>query len=46
MKELADHLVVVPIVLPLVAAAVTLLVDERRRDIRAAISFSTTGGGQ
>lgn len=42
MTDLIRHLVVVPIVLPLVAAAFTLFFDERRRVVRAAISFSTT----
>jgi multicomponent K+:H+ antiporter subunit D len=35
---LVDHLVVVPVVLPLVAGAVTLLVDERRIAAKAVIS--------
>ncbi len=42
MNELASHLVIVPIVLPLAAAALTLVLDERRRETRAAISFITT----
>ena len=42
MTAFAEHLVVVPIVLPLAAAALTLLIDERRRSVRAAISFCTT----
>lgn len=42
MNAIANHLVVVPIVLPLAAAALTLLVDERQRDLRVAISFAAT----
>lgn len=42
MTDLTRHLVVVPIVLPLLAAALTLFFDERQRNIRAAISFTTT----
>lgn len=42
MTDLIRHLVVVPIVLPLLAAALTLFFDERQRTIRAAISFGTT----
>jgi multicomponent K+:H+ antiporter subunit D len=42
MNELVEHLVVVPIVLPLFAAALTLFFDERRRAIRATISFGAT----
>ncbi|MRN65993.1 monovalent cation/H+ antiporter subunit D [Brucella sp. 10RB9213] len=36
------HLVVAPIVLPLVTAAVLLLFDERRRKLKMAISFVST----
>ncbi len=42
MSELIPHLVVAPIVLPLIAAALTLFFDERQRSIRAAISFGAT----
>ena len=35
-----DHLVVVPIVLPLAAGAVTLVVDERRLAAKAAVSVA------
>ena len=42
MTDLIRHLVVVPVVLPLIAAALTLFFDERQRNIRATISFSTT----
>jgi len=42
MIELVRHLVIVPIVLPLLAAALTLFFEERQRKIRAAISFGTT----
>jgi multicomponent K+:H+ antiporter subunit D len=40
----ANHLVVAPIVLPLMAAALTLLLDERQRALRVAVSFSATVG--
>jgi multicomponent K+:H+ antiporter subunit D len=39
---ISNHLVVVPIVLPLAAAALTLLINERRRDLRIAVSFAAT----
>ena len=42
MTDLVRHLVVVPIILPLVAAALTLFFDERQRNVRAAISFGAT----
>jgi multicomponent K+:H+ antiporter subunit D len=42
MNEFIRHLVIVPIVLPLLAAALTLSFDERQRNVRAAISFTTT----
>jgi multicomponent K+:H+ antiporter subunit D len=37
-----EHLIVVPIVLPLVSAALMLLLDERRRSLRAAINVVST----
>ncbi|MFZ0851228.1 MAG: monovalent cation/H+ antiporter subunit D [Hyphomicrobiaceae bacterium] len=37
-----EHLIVVPIVLPLVSAALMLLLDERRRSLRAAINVLST----
>ena len=37
---LVDHLVVVPIVLPLAAGAITLVVDERRLAAKAAVSVA------
>ncbi|RYG23182.1 MAG: cation:proton antiporter, partial [Burkholderiales bacterium] len=42
MTEFIRHLVVVPIILPMIAAALTLSFDERRRNARAVISFATT----
>ena len=42
MIALANHLVVIPIVLPLAAAALTLLINERQRDLRVAVSFAAT----
>src|SRR5690606_29702877 len=39
-----DHLVIAPIVLPLVAAALMLLLDERRRPVRTALSLASTFG--
>ena len=39
--RLADHLVVLPILLPLAAGAAMLLVDEARRRLKAAISIAT-----
>lgn len=44
MMGLADHLVILPIILPLAAAAVMLLVDERRRVLKAGLSLLTLGG--
>jgi multicomponent K+:H+ antiporter subunit D len=38
MSRIADHLIVAPIVLPLLAGALLLLLDERLRTLRAAIS--------
>lgn len=42
MTAWADHLVIAPVVLPLAAGAVMLLVDERRRAARAAINVVST----
>ncbi|MBJ6126027.1 monovalent cation/H+ antiporter subunit D [Microvirga splendida] len=42
MTGLADHLIIVPILLPLVCAAVMLLFDERRRDLKGGIGIATT----
>ena len=42
MNTAANHLVVVPIVLPLAAAALSLLISERQRDVRVAVSLATT----
>ena len=39
---LADHAVVLPIVLPLAAGAITLMIDEERVVLRAAISIAST----
>jgi multicomponent K+:H+ antiporter subunit D len=39
MDQLRDHLVVVPVVLPLAAGAAMLLLDERRHALKAAISL-------
>src|SRR5690606_16432809 len=37
-----DHLVIVPVALPLLAAALMLLLDERRRVLRVAVSLIST----
>jgi multicomponent K+:H+ antiporter subunit D len=42
LNAVANHLVVVPIVLPLAAAALSLLISERQRDVRVAVSLATT----
>ena len=42
MMGLADHLTVVPILLPLIAAAVMLLLDERRRTLKSGVGIATT----
>ena len=43
MSRVADHLMVAPVVLPLVAGAAMLLLDgERRRKIKAAIDVAST----
>lgn len=41
MIDIADHLIIVPIVLPLLAAAGMLLVNERRQTLKAVISLIT-----
>ena len=42
MRGWADHLIIVPILLPLVSAAVMLLLAERRRILKAVIGVATT----
>jgi multicomponent K+:H+ antiporter subunit D len=42
MRGLADHLIVVPILLPLVSGAVMLLLNERRRILKGVIGLATT----
>lgn len=42
MNELSNHLVVVPIILPLAAAGIILLLEERQRELRTTIAFATT----
>jgi multicomponent K+:H+ antiporter subunit D len=42
MTGLADHLTVIPILLPLTSAAVMLLLDERRRAVKGGIGMATT----
>jgi multicomponent K+:H+ antiporter subunit D len=44
MSGLASHLIIAPIVLPLVMGALLLLFDERRRNLRAAISVGSALG--
>jgi multicomponent K+:H+ antiporter subunit D len=39
---LLDHLIIVPILLPLVSGAVMLLLDERRRGLKGVIGIATT----
>ena len=39
---MADHLIIAPVVLPLVAGAGMLLLDERRRSLKAAINVAST----
>jgi multicomponent K+:H+ antiporter subunit D len=41
MRGWADHLIIVPILLPLVSAAVMLLLDERRRGLKGEIGIAT-----
>ncbi|WP_262268895.1 monovalent cation/H+ antiporter subunit D [Microvirga yunnanensis] len=42
MSGLLDHLIIVPILLPLVSAAVMLLLNERRRTLKGVIGLATT----
>ncbi|MBM6584466.1 monovalent cation/H+ antiporter subunit D, partial [Microvirga sp. BT689] len=42
MTGMLDHLIIVPILLPLVSAAVMLLLDERRRGLKGGIGIATT----
>ena len=42
MSAPSDHLVVLPIVLPIAASGLMLLLDERRSRLKAAISLATT----
>lgn len=42
MKGWADHLIIVPILLPLVSGAVMLLLEERRRILKGAIGIAAT----
>ncbi|MBN9463368.1 MAG: monovalent cation/H+ antiporter subunit D [Burkholderiales bacterium] len=44
MMRWTDHLILVPVVLPLVAGAAMLLVDEQRRGLKFAISLVSTLG--
>jgi multicomponent K+:H+ antiporter subunit D len=41
MMAWSDHLMIVPVVLPLVAAAVMLLIEERRQNLKAAINIAS-----
>jgi multicomponent K+:H+ antiporter subunit D len=40
--SMSDHLMIAPVVLPLLAGAAMLLLDERRRGLKAAISLAST----
>ncbi len=40
----ADHLIIVPVVLPLLAAALMLLLEEHHRQLRFAIDLAVTIG--
>ncbi len=42
MSRITDHLVIAPIVLPLLAGAVMLLFGERARNAKAAINVGST----
>ncbi|EIM24625.1 monovalent cation/H+ antiporter subunit D [Microvirga lotononidis] len=42
MKDMIDHLIIVPIVLPLVSGALMLLLEERRRALKGGIGIATT----
>jgi len=44
MSGLANHLVILPIILPLAVAAAMLLLDERRRTLKAGLSLLTLAG--
>jgi len=41
MSAWSDHLLVLPIVLPIAASGIMLLLDERRSGLKAAISLAT-----
>ncbi|MFV0623200.1 monovalent cation/H+ antiporter subunit D [Sphingomonas sp. ac-8] len=43
MTDWIDHLIVAPILLPLIASAAMLLFDERRRPLKRILSFATSG---
>ena len=42
MSRMGDHLMIAPVVLPLLAGAAMLLLDERRRELKAAINVVST----
>lgn len=42
MMNWIDHLIIVPVLLPLISGAVMLLLDERHRRLKAGISIATT----
>ncbi|MXQ10840.1 monovalent cation/H+ antiporter subunit D [Microvirga makkahensis] len=42
MMGLAEHLIIIPILLPLISGAVMLLLDERRRALKGGIGIATT----
>ena len=42
MSSMVEHLMIAPVVLPLVAGAVMLLFDERRRKLKAGLSIATS----
>jgi multicomponent K+:H+ antiporter subunit D len=42
MTGMIDHLIIVPILLPLISGAVMLLLDERRRALKGGIGIATT----
>ncbi|WP_114944576.1 monovalent cation/H+ antiporter subunit D [Microvirga calopogonii] len=42
MKDMMDHLIIVPIVLPLISGAAMLLLEERRRSLKGGIGIATT----
>jgi len=41
-SRMGDHLMIAPVVLPLLAGAAMLLLDERRRELKAAINVAST----